>query len=60
MLLFCKMCEDVLVGVSRWTYLELVEQLLNHLVCGHPAGDANFGGRSERRCENGGLEEKEG
>lgn len=53
------MCEDVIVGVSRWTYLELIEQLLNHLVCGHPAGDANFGGRSKRWCEDGGLEEKE-
>lgn len=36
-------------------HLELVQQLLNDLVCGHPAGDAHFSWCAEGWGEDGGL-----
>lgn len=41
-----------------FTGLELVQQLLDDLVRGHPAGDANLGRSPEGRGEDGGLREE--
>lgn len=36
-------------------HLELAQQLFNDLVCGHPAGDTNFGRSTEGWSEDRGL-----
>lgn len=41
--------------VRAGTYLELIQQFFNNLVCGHPAGDAYFSWSTKAWGEDRGL-----